>query len=89
MNILFYPVRHHRILLASNQVVLTLNLGLEGIGVFILLAESGENTVSLKNTRPLSSGIVRHGLFWFLLQISGKFTDELTEEVRATIFAEI
>ena len=73
---------------ASNNVVLTLNLGLEGISIFILLAKSGENTVGLENTRPLS-GIVRHGLFWFLLQIPGEFTDKLTEEVRATVLTEI
>ena len=73
---------------ASNNVVLTLNLGLEGIGIFVLLAESGENTVGLENTRPLS-GIVRHGLFWFLLQIPGEFTDKFTEEVRATVLTKI
>ena len=74
---------------ASNNIVLTLNLRLEGIGVFVLLAQSGENTVGLENTGPLSPRIVRHGLFWFLLQIPGKFTNKLTEEVRATVLAEI
>lgn len=73
---------------ASNNVVLTLNLRLKGIGIFVLLAESGENTVGLENTGPLS-GVVRHGLFWFLLQIPGEFTDKLTEEVGATVLTEI
>ena len=84
-----YPVGGHGTLSAGDDIVLTLNLRLEGIGVFTLSSEGGEYAVGLENTGSLSAGVVRHRLFGFLLQIPWKFPDKLTEKVGATVLAEI